>query len=302
MANEEGLTRTEKKIIQPLQKLGVNVRAHEVFLPTSFSAEDKNNRIELLEAFCNRNNIDEIIYHPPIVSDDKYLNKFDLANPRSKLHEICMNCLYELSEMNFVEKTNLVVHTLGMSESFCNEKKNEMIKNTLDALKELKKISKKSAICLENNPSDFQSFKMNGTLGMHPKEIKMLVDNANIMACLDLAHFQIFYEGMLEQNEVAAREENIYGAIDWDDTAKIYADIIGGAHINDAKGSTVKYEGISVGKGNVPFEKIIPTIAKKDIFGTFEIIDLHLRPDSMVESVIKIKEIFKEQFFEYFHS
>lgn len=299
--NDEGLKRTEEKIIQPLKENGVNVLAHEVFLGTDFSVDDAKERYKKLEEFCIKNNIKEIIYHPPIISDDRFLDKFDLANPNSKLREICMNCLYELSEMNFVEKTNLVVHTLGMTTDTNNEKKDELLSNTIDALKEMKKIAK-SLICLENNPSDFQSFKMNGTLGMHPKEIEMVVEKTGVKACLDFAHFQIFYESMMNEGEIAIREKNRYGEIDWDGAIEIYSKIIGGAHINDAKGTTVEYEGIEVGKGNVPFEKIIPKIAKKEVFGTFEIINLHLEPKVMINSVLTMKEMFKDNFYKYFYS
>lgn len=299
--NEEGLKRTGQKIIRPLKENGVNVLAHEIFLGTEFSVDDKKERYKKLEEFCIKNDIEEIICHPPIISDDRFLDKFDLANPKSKLREICMNCLYELSEMDFVEKTHLVVHTLGMTTNIGNEKKDELLSNTIDALKEMKKISK-SLICIENNPSDFQSFKMDGTLGMHPKEIEMIVEKTGIKACLDFAHFQIFYESMLNMEKNAIREKNRYGEISWDGAIEIYSKIIGGAHINDAKGTTVEYEGIEVGKGNVPFEKIIPKIAKKEIFGTFEIINLHLEPEVMINSVLKIKEIFKDDFYKYFYS
>lgn len=263
-----------------------------------------------------------LAFHFPLkygLEDTSYAKKFDLSSPEGdyilKLTEDTVKeAAFTADALNVRNETPIIVHLLGFAEPKnvtleTREEKLRLGKNRLKALKEIADFhSQKSGVKLtvvrENNPPECD--KIISMLDSNPAETLGTVDEG-IGVNLDFAHLwlNILYQKN-GQGEFPGADfsKKIFPEINLEETIKALAPYLKLIHLNDAgPGYKQEFEGVEIGKGNVPHDILIPLICEnltQDVVGTYEIKYGHKDPDSMFRSDMFYRNLFKEKFEEYF--
>ncbi len=218
--------------------------------------------------------------------------------------------------LNIKTEIPVVVHLFGFAkeEEITEDIRNERLDFGENKLKELKEIadyySQKSGVKLvitrENNPPEHG--KIAGLLDFHPKDIIRTSNREmGIGTNLDFAHIwlNILYwkngKGELPGPDLSKK---VYPVITLEETVDILKSSLKLIHLNDAgPGYRQPFEGLEIGKGNLPHSFLIPLICgklEKDVIGTYEMKHGHEDPESISRSDQFYRNLFKEKFGEYF--
>lgn len=265
-----------------------------------------------------------LVYHFPLpprpfLDDFSKCKRFDLTSEQgSYIFNLTEDTIKEATlvgqALDIKTEIPIVVHLFGfaLSDKITREERNKKLNLGEKRLKELKEIadffSKKSGLRLvitrENGPPEHG--KVQGLLDFHPQDI-IRTSDLGIGTTLDFAHLWLnmlyWKKGKGELPGVDLSKE-VYQNIDFEETIDLLKPSLNLIHLNDAGPSFRQpFEGLEIGKGNLPHSFIVPLICsklKKDIIGTYEMKYGHKDPESIFRSDQFYQKLFKEKFKEYF--
>lgn len=260
-------------------------------------------------------------YHFPLPENWNDISKnksFDLAAKEgSYIFTLTEDTIKEavLVGKAFKIKTEIpiVVHLFGLvsKDEITLEKRNEKLKLGEKKLLELKEIadyySKKTGLKLtitrENHLPHQNIFSI---IDFHPKDI-MRTANSGIGTCLDISHLwlTILYYQKGKGNCLGVDfNKTLYPETSLEEAVALLKPSLKLLHMSDAgPGYQDAFEGLEIGKGNLPHSLVIPLICKslkEDIIGTYEIKEGHKKPETIFRSDQFYRKLFKEKFKEYF--
>jgi len=266
--------------------------------------------------------ITSLAYHFPIklsLDDFEESKELDLATKEgSYVFEITKDTIEEAAlvgrALEIKTEIPVVIHLFGFAaiDDITEEEKIKKLKLGEKRLLELKEVadfySKKFGLSLiitrENNPPDHG--KVLGLLDFHPQEIVETAD-LGIGTNLDLAHLWLtflYYKNGRGEFPGVDLSKKIYPEINFEEIIALLAPSLKLVHLNDAgPGFKKSFEGLEIGKGNLPHSRIIPLICdclEKEIMGTYEIKYGHQNPKSILKSDQFYRNLFKEKFTAYF--
>lgn len=310
-----------QKIIEVAEKSGIyGLEVQEIFPLVEDLAFEKRGKI-IISALQNFP-LTSLIYHFPLkygLEETSLAKKFDLSSLEG-------NYIFKLTEdtvkeaamvgsiLNIKNEIPIVVHLLGFTEPENinlkeREKKLELGEKKLKELREIadyysQKYGVKLKLVRENNPPECD--RIISMLDSNPRDTARTV-NCGVGVNLDFAHLwlNILYQknGKGEFPGVNFNKK-IYSEIDLKETIKFLAPSLKLLHLNDAgPGYRQEFEGLEIGKGNIPHSILIPLICEnlsENIIGTYEIKYGHKDPDSILRSDLFYRSLFKEKFEEYF--
>ncbi len=312
-----------EKVLEIAKGTGIRGLEIQEILPQieEFSFEKRGKII--IEVF-QQYPLTSLAYHFPLpprsfLDDYSKCTKFDLTSKESSLiFNLTEDTIKEATlvgqALNIKTEIPIVVHLFGLTttDKITEEERDKKLNLGEKRLKELKEIadffSKKSGLKLvitrENNPPEHG--KVQGLLDFHPQDI-IRTSDLGIGITLDFAHLWLnmlyWKEGKGELPGVDLSKK-LYRNIDFEETIDLLAPGLNLLHLNDAGPSFRQpFEGLEIGKGNLPHSFVIPLICsklKKDIIGTYEMKYGHKDPESIFRSDQFYQKLFKEKFKEYF--
>lgn len=310
-----------EKVIEVAKKSGIyGLEIQEIFpLVEELSFEERGKII--INAFKNFP-LTSLIYHFPLkygLEDTSFAKKFDLASLEGDyIFKLTRDTIKETAfvgnALNVKEEILANVHLLGFTEQkdITLEEREKKLKLGEERLKELVKIADyysqklgiKLALVRENNPPECD--KVISILDQNPKDT-LRTASLDIGVNLDFAHLwlNILYQRNGKGEFPGADFNNkLHSAIDLEETVKNLAPHLKLLHMNDAgPGYQQEFEGLEIGRGTVPHDVLIPLICKNvstDVIGTYELKYGHKDPESILRSDLFYRNLFKENFEEYF--
>jgi len=270
--------------------------------------------------------LNSLIYHFPLPSrpfldDFSKCPNFDLCAKEGEYifnltKETIKEAAFAGKALNIQTEIPIVVHLFGFAkmEEITEETRNEKLNSGENRLKELKEIADyysqkygvKLAIVRENNPPEHG--EVAGLLDFHPKDIiRTSNQEMEIGTNLDFAHIWLnilYWENGKGELPGPDLSKKIYPEISLEKTVDMLKSSLKLIHLNDAgPGYRQSFEGLEIGKGNLPHSFLIPLICgklEKDVIGTYEMKHGHEDLESISRSDQFYRDLFKEKFEEYF--
>ncbi len=312
---EEVLEVAEKASIKGLE-------IQEIFPPIEDSSFEKRAK-PIMEVF-RRYPLDSLAYHFPLpprpfLDDFSKCKYFDLTLEEGKyIFDLTEDTIKEASllgeTLNIKTEIPIIVHLFGVvtPDKITEEEKEKRLERGKKRLLELKetadyysqKTGLKLVITRENNPPEHG--RVQALLDFHPKDT-IKTYNLGIGTCLDFAHLwlnKLYWEKGKGEFLGVDLNKSLLPNFDLEEIIKDVTPSLEIIHLNDAGPEYRQpFEGLEIGKGNLPHSLVIPSICsklKKDIIGTYEIKYGHEDPESMLRSDQFYRVLFGQKFNEYF--
>jgi len=208
----------------------------------------------------------------------------------------------------------IVVHLFGFAlpEKITLEERDKKLNLGEKRLLQLKEIANfysereglKLRIARENHSPSHG--KVLGLLDFHPQDT-IRTSNLGIGTTLDFSHLWLtvlYYKNGKGEFPGVDLSKKIYPEIKLGEVIDFLKSSLRIIHLNGGgPGYQGEFEGLEIGKGNLPHSEIVPLICnnlKENIIGTYEIKYGHIHPEKMLRSDQFYRKIFKEKFREYF--
>lgn len=308
------------KIAKKTEIRGLEIQ--EILPPIEEFSFEQRGKI-IIDVF-KKYSLNSLAYHFPLpprlfLDDFSKCKRFDLTSEQgSYIFNLTEDTIREAAlvgqALNIKTEIPIIVHLFGLalSDKITEEERNKKLNLGEKRLKELKEVadffSKKSGLRLiitrENSPPEHG--KVQGLIDFHPQDIIRTTD-IGIKTCLDLAHLwlnMLYWKNGKGELLGVDLSKKLYQNIDFEETIDLLKPSLNLIHLNDAGPSFHQpFEGLEIGKGNLPHSFVIPLICsklKKDIIGTYEMKYGHKDPKSIFRSNQFYQKLFKEKFKEYF--